>query len=423
VLSNAYGAQYGGLGGTQVNEISRSGTNSFHGDASYWRNGSVLNANDYFNNQSGTPKPRSNANQWADSFGGPIIKDKTFFFINTEGIRVLIPVRGLVYAPSSQFIAATEAAAALQTPAAVAFYQNLFNVWTTAKGYATAAPGPADPTNVVTYNANSANFAHEAQYTARIDQKLSDTDTVFVHATYDTGTQSTFTSLLNPVFNAASPQPSWSGQLNETHVFNPNVINQFVAADIWYQAIFQNTNQAAANAIAPFSIVFTSGELANNSIAETPGGQDTDWPQGRAVNGYQFVDDFSVTHGKHTLKAGFFIRRDNVTDYGPGVFTTPLFLSTQSDFEAANITAINAIQFPTRLTQPVSVYNLGVYIQDQWKATRILFLRPASGLNTTQTRSAIQIALPASPATSRHFPRRPPRLTAMAAAQVSSTVV
>jgi hypothetical protein len=374
VLSNAYGAQYGGLGGTQVNEISRSGTNSFHGDASYWWNGSALNANDYFNNQTGSPKPRSNANQWAGAFGGPIIKDKTFFFFNTEGIRVLIPVRGLVYAPSAYFISQTEAAAALQTPAAVPFYQGLFNVWTSAPGYSGATPDPNDLLNVVTYNANASNFAHEAQYTARIDQKLSDKDTVFIHATYDTGTQPTSTSFLNPVFNGDSPQPSWAGQLNETHVFTPNVINQFVAADIWYRSVFQNTNAAAANAIAPFSIVFTTGELGNNSIEGTPGGEDTDFPQGRAVNGYQFVDDFSVTRGKHTLKAGFFFRRDNVTDYGPGQFTTPLVISSQSDFEAANITAINAIQFPTRLTQPVSVYNLGVYIQDQWHATRDLIL-------------------------------------------------
>ncbi len=50
VISNAYGAQYGGLGGSQVNEISRSGTNRFHGDATWWWNGSYLNANDYFNN-------------------------------------------------------------------------------------------------------------------------------------------------------------------------------------------------------------------------------------------------------------------------------------------------------------------------------------------------------------------------------------
>jgi hypothetical protein len=107
VVSNAYGAQYGGLGGSQVNEISRSGSNKFHGDADWWWNGSRLNANDYFNNQTATPKPRSNANQWAGSFGGPIFKDKTFFFFNTEGLRVIIPVRATIFAPSPAYIAET----------------------------------------------------------------------------------------------------------------------------------------------------------------------------------------------------------------------------------------------------------------------------------------------------------------------------
>jgi Carboxypeptidase regulatory-like domain len=377
VLSNAYGAQYGGLGGTQVNEISRSGTNKFHGDATYYWNGSVLNANDYFNNQSGQKKPRSNANQWSGAIGGPIFKDKTFFFFNTEGLRVLIPVREAVYAPNANFIATTEANAALQTPAALPFYQNLFNVWTSAPGYSAAVPDSADPANIVTYNAQGANFGHEAQYTLRIDQKLGDKDNLFIHGTYDTGTQPTSTNLLNPIFNAASPQPQWSGQLNETHVFNPNVINQFVFAEIWYQAIFQNTNQKAANAIAPFSIVFTDGELSNNGLANVnalPGGLDYAWPQGRAVEGYQFIDDFSVNRGKHTLKAGFYLRRDDVTDYGPGVATTPLVQSGTADFEAANISGIIQQQFPTRPTQPVAVYNLGVYLQDQWKMTKDFIL-------------------------------------------------
>ena len=51
MVSNAYGAQYGGLGGAQVNEITKSGTNRFHGNAAYWWNGRVMNANGYFNNQ------------------------------------------------------------------------------------------------------------------------------------------------------------------------------------------------------------------------------------------------------------------------------------------------------------------------------------------------------------------------------------
>ena len=67
VVSNAYGAQFGGLGGAQVNEITLSGTNRFHGNAVYQWNGSVLNANDYFRNQTPTLTPRSfdNVNQFA----------------------------------------------------------------------------------------------------------------------------------------------------------------------------------------------------------------------------------------------------------------------------------------------------------------------------------------------------------------------
>jgi hypothetical protein len=374
VLSNAYGAQYGGLGGTQVNEITRSGSNHFHGDATYQWNGSVLNGNDFFNNQEGIKKPRSNANQWSGSIGGPIVKDKTFFFFNTEGLRVIIPVRGEVYAPSASFIATTEANAAKQSPAAVTFYQNYFSAYTSAKGYASAAADPAGDTGVVVYGTSSANFAHEAQYTGRIDQKLGEKDNLFLHGTYDTGTQPTSTSLLSPVFNALSPQPQYSGQLNETHVFSPNVTNQFVFAEIYYKAIFQNTQAAAANAISPFSIIFIGGEMANNGLGETPGGEDFAFPQGRDVNGYQFIDDFSVTRGKHTLKAGFYMRRDDVTDYGPGEFTTPLYLSTESDFENAQVTILDNEQFPTRLTQPVSVYNMGIYAQDEWKPTRDLVL-------------------------------------------------
>ena len=365
VLSNAYGAQYGGLGGTQVNEITRSGTNKFHGDATYQWNGSALNANDFFNNQTGVRKPRSNANQWSGAFGGPLLEDRTFFFFNTEGLRVTIPVRAQYYAPNAGFIATTEAHA--QTPVALAFYQAFFNQYQTMPGYATAAADTGDP-NAVTYSATSTNFAHEAQYTGRIDQRLGDKDNLFIHGTYDTGTQPRYTSLVNPIFDALSPQPQYSGQLSETHTFSPTVVNQFVFAEIYYKAIFQNTNSGAANGISPFTVAFLTGDLANNGY-DNPGGEDALFPQGEKVNGYQFIDDLSITRGKHTLKLGFFMRRDDVTDEGPQVFTTPLVEATEASFEVGTAD-MYVQQFPTRLTQPVSTYNLGIYVQDQWKPTK-----------------------------------------------------
>lgn len=376
VTSNAYSAQFGGLGAAQINEISRSGSNRFHGDATYWWNGSVLNGNDYFNNQSGARRPRSNANQWAGSIGGPIYKDKTFFFFNTEGLRVIIPVANNVWAPSQSFIATTEAnVTAAYGAAALPLYQSFFGEYTKNPSYATAQPGTITDANgnvipdpdSVTFRAQGANFAHEWLITSRVDQVLGSKDNMFIHAKIDKGVQPTFTSLLDPVFDTNSPQPQYEGQLNETHIFTPNVANQFVFAAIYYRAIFDNTNSKAANAIAPFDLLaFLDGNLANNGANFNVGGIDAFFPQGRNVTGYQFVDDFSVTHGSHNIKVGYSFRRDDVTDYGPQVLTTPLVLSTIESFKAGSADVF-VQQFPTRLTQPVSVYTMGFYAQDQWK--------------------------------------------------------
>jgi hypothetical protein len=96
VITNPYSGQYGQLSGAQVSYITKSGTNAFHGTAQYWWNGRYLNANDFFNKWTtpagvSNPAPFSNANQWATAFGGPIIKDKTFFFVDYEGMRFVLP--------------------------------------------------------------------------------------------------------------------------------------------------------------------------------------------------------------------------------------------------------------------------------------------------------------------------------------------
>ena len=79
VVNNGYTGEYGTLAGANVNYVTKSGTNKFHGNLEYFWNGRVLNANDWFLNNSGVPRSFDNANQWAASIGGPIKKDKTFF--------------------------------------------------------------------------------------------------------------------------------------------------------------------------------------------------------------------------------------------------------------------------------------------------------------------------------------------------------
>src|SRR6185437_11174474 len=116
---------YGEFAGATVNYVTSSGGNRLHGNANYTWNSRILNANYFFNNASSTPRPFDTAHQWSASLGGPLKKDKLFFFFNTEGLRVLIPTSPLVVTPSPQFEAAT--ITNLQNagrPDVASFYQN-----------------------------------------------------------------------------------------------------------------------------------------------------------------------------------------------------------------------------------------------------------------------------------------------------------
>lgn len=386
VVSNAYDASYGGLGGTQINETSRSGGNHFHGNASYFWNGRILNANDFFNNQSGTPRPFDNVNQWGAAIGGPIKRDKSFFFFNYEGLRVVLPTRDTVYAPDASYEGQTLANLASNgNSAEIPAYQKLFSLYDNAPGRSNATVvtcdtctnpdgTPANGFGTVKFNGTAGNFTHEYLMSGRVDQVLGAKDHLFGHFEVDKGLQATFTSLLSPLFDVDSPQPQYMGQLNETHVFSPILTNQFLFSEIYYRAIFTNTNQAKAEQIAPFSLIFADNDLGNNGFDGLPGGEDFVFPQGRNVEGYQFADDLNWTRGNHNIKIGWTMRRDDVSDYSPSELTTsPEVEVFNSSFEQGQADFFSQ-QFPTAKDQPVALYAMGGYIQDQWKASPKLTL-------------------------------------------------
>ncbi len=374
VTSNAYNASFGGLGGAQVSEVSRSGGNKFHGNAAYWWNGRYMNANDYFDKQAGNPRPFDNVNQYAASFGGPIKRDRTFFFANYEGLRVVLPTRSTVYAPDASYQANTLAnltANGLASESST--YQGIFNLYNSNPGFAHATVDPnftdanTGGYGLVSFNAGAANFTHEYLINGRIDHTFSDKDHLFAHVTADQGLQATFTSVLNPLYDAASPQPAYEGQLGEQHIFTPAISNQFLFSAIHYVAVFSNTNEAASEKIAPFSLIFADEDTGNNGPGAWPGGYNIIWPQGRDVTGYQFQDDLSWTKGKNTMSVGWVMRRNDITDFSPGEFTSsPEAVDTNGSFQQGYVD-LWFEQFPTRLTQPVALYAMGWYAQDQWK--------------------------------------------------------
>ncbi len=384
VTTNAYDAAFGGLGGAQVNEISRSGSNGFHGNATYWWNGSVLNANSFFNNLNGNPKGFDNVNQYAAAIGGPIKKDKAYFFVNTEGLRVIIPSSLPVTIPSPGFQATVLdptpetniyapygnlAANGLYSEAPT--YQTIFNYYNNARNAGNATP-TFDP-SVNQFQGQNTNFAHEYLVTGRTDFNLGPNDHLFVHFKVDKGVQPTYTSFIDPSFNAQSPQPAYEGQLDETHSFSPNLTNQFLFAPTYYRAIFTNTNAQSL----PLPYVFIPEGTAVGGFlgaygTEYIGGEDFAFPQGRNVTGYQFTDDVSWVKGNHSLKFGYTFRRDDITDYTASERNynysgAENIILDEGDW-AAGYSDEWVEQIPQKLSNPVALYVEGAYVQDTWKA-------------------------------------------------------
>lgn len=382
VVNNGYSVQYGGLAGANVNYVTKSGTNNFHGTANYFWNGRAMNANNWFNNDQvpAVPRPFVNANQWSASVGGPIVHDKTFFFVDYEGLRVLLPTNTPVNIPSPQFQAATLANIASSQPTQLPFYQQMFSIWAGAPGASGARnilpSGGCDGTLALSggapcalqFRSTAGNFTHEWLLTARLDHNIGTNDRLYGHFRTDHGLQATYTDPLNSVFNAQSDQPQYEGQLNWSHTFNGNEVNQFILAGSWYSAVFKPANLSAATALMPYRLRFGGGSFYDL-------GRDlNDWPQGRNVTQYQIIDDFSKAYGRHSLKFGVNFRRNDITDYSPGLFTTGEVIGEDQASFFSGTAGLFTQAFNRRPTQPVALYSLGLYAQDEWKVTPTLNL-------------------------------------------------
>ena len=413
VITNAYSGQYGQLAGAQINYITKSGGNQFHGNAQYYWNGRVMNANDFINNESGTPRPFDNINQWAAAVGGPIIKNKTFFFVDFEGLRVVLPTSNEAFIPTTQFANATLANLSATQPSLVPFYQSMFNLYKNAAGAAGAvaqAPAAGDDCSAVsaanpvafaagtpciaTFRSTAGNFTHEYLLAVRIDHKFSENDSLFGRFQHDHGVQATLTDVINPIFNLQSDQPEDQGQLGWTHLVNTRQVNEFKASGQWYRSIFTNPDRAAALAAFPTNMqlgdsAFSAlgGSIPAASFIATNSALPI--PQGRSVAQYQFVDDYVWTRGNHTWKFGVNFHRNNVTDFNPEENSEGLLtINSLLDFFNGGVrppgqgSGDSLLQdFPARASQPIALYGLAFYGQDEWRAMKKLKLTLALRLD------------------------------------------
>ena len=406
VITNPYGGQYGQLAGAQITYVTKSGTNQYHGNAIYWWNGRLLNANNWINKegqlythnvidptQPANQAPFSNANQWAASFGGPIIKNKTFFFVDYEGMRFLLPNVDQVTAPTPQFITAAEAEVAALHPAESSDYNKLMSLWQNAPGYSTAVTNPIpgggdDCSNLVlpgwttggqtpcsqTWISVPKALAWEYILSFRVDQKIGNNDNIFGRYKLDHGLQPTHIDPINSAFDANSLQPAWDAQVQETHVFGPTKTNSFTATLSHYVAQF-----TAPNAVSTFNYGQAFSGFGNYDFT-SPNSLAPDFPQGRNITQYQFIDDFSWTRGNHTFKFGENFRRYDVSDHN-FFWNSPLVYWGYGATSFQQFAQGEAFQyrkaFNASSNVPIAMWGMGLYAQDEWKATRNLKLTMA----------------------------------------------
>ena len=163
---------------------------------------------------------------------------------------------------------------------------------------------------LVSYTATPKALAWEYILSFRVDQKIGNNDNIFGRYKLDHGLQPTSLDPINSLFDANSLQPSWDAQVQETHVFGPTKTNSFTATVSHYVAQF-----TAPTAAATFNYAQTFNEDQGIYNFTSPNNGAPSFPQGRNITQYQFIDDFSWTHGNHTFKFGENFRRYDVSDH------------------------------------------------------------------------------------------------------------
>ena len=395
IITNAYSGEYGQLSGAQVNYVTKSGTNAFHGNAQWYWNGRAMNSNDFFSNASSVPRPFSNANQWAASVGGPIIKEHTWFFVDTEGLQFILPNVNVETMPTPAFQTAVLANIQTLRPGELPAYQNMFNIYNAASAARKVTPVPVynpDGTPVdecasvvltgftpgtaceQTFVTTPTSFAKEWILAGRIDQKLTSKDDLFFRFKLDHGLQPSYIDPLSSAFDVNSNQPSWDYQANLRHVFNSTMTNSFTATVSHYDARFTQDVSAWKKEF-PYAGVVGGFNGAFSSI----NGVVYAFPQGRNITQYQFIDDFSWVRGNHSLKFGLNFRRYDVSDHN---FFNIYPLATYADLSSTNISPNGMLgmqayanglaemyeqQYSPKTDVPIAVWGMGWYVEDQWK--------------------------------------------------------
>jgi hypothetical protein len=325
VQSSDYSAEFGRSGGAQVNVILKSGSNGFHGGAFEFFRNRHMDAKNFFDFPACTPAsvpgtcgdiPRFDRNQFGGTLGGPIRKNKTFFFGSYEGLRLRQATTREATVPSQ--MQKTEARGLLPAsfinPAGLA----IFNLYP-------AANVGSDLLNSNTFVSSPVIRNSENLTTVKVDHHATDGDVISGHFTrFDE-------NRFNPVdpVNSFTPLPGYgsytlnNGQnagLGWTHVFSPSATNEFrIGYNRMRGGILQEHHGTDVSSQLGFPDVLTNPVdlgFPNISLPPFDGiGEPVNYPQDRHDTTAHLSDNLSWISGRHQFKFGADVRKIQVNNY------------------------------------------------------------------------------------------------------------
>jgi Carboxypeptidase regulatory-like domain/TonB-dependent Receptor Plug Domain/TonB dependent receptor len=406
VLSN-FQPEYGRNAGAVVNIVTKSGSNKLHGEVfEYFRN-DALDARNYFN-QVGERRAPFHNNQFGGALGGPIIKDKTFFFFDYEGQRESVGTVTLACVPDPVQIAADLVALG---PAASSVTQQMLKFWPSPNipGTFGGAANPtkdigcatlADNTTTNPFNANASlitpSYNNLSSLIAKIDHNFNTNNILTGRYFFGDSTQSFPLALTAsggqlPGFNTITPTRVQLVALSYVHTIGTNKVNEirygwnrFAEGFFPQDASFHPSSigLCAASSTAdcsgggmhdsglPITLVSVTPTGATSFFAQ-PGTTSAD-PRARVDTNNQFVDSFSWKIGKHDIKMGFEFRRSSVNQQEfQKYFRGRLKFADLTSFLAGMPEGggFGSLQYSTSGTTARHTYenNFGLYLQDSFR--------------------------------------------------------
>ena len=324
VVTNAADASFGRNAGSQVNVVLQSGTNRAHGTAFEFLRNSVLDGQNYFAPASlGTPKDIRN--DFGASLGGPIVRDRTFFFLDYEGQRVRdgvtqetnVPTlleRGGNFSKSGPSLTPIDLFTGAPFPGSIIPQSRIDPI---AAKIAALYPLPNLSTPGQDFVASPSETDRNDHFDVRLDHNLSKASELTFH--YSFGDRAFYepfpapgNSLL-PGYGNNVPRRSQNLMLADTHILTPNLLNEAriafnrISLEVNQLVTSQTTNQAVG-----LPVISTKARDAGLSEISVTGyselGQEINNPQRDTANDYEFADNLSYNHGRHLAKFGVDVR-------------------------------------------------------------------------------------------------------------------